>query len=115
MVDKRSIGKRKKQFIEYIRRPINDDKELINGLKLDKHVDKYICWYFTQIILQSVSNGTIIQMQDNLNVSTRMNELGIGSDLEHNCPQNWSWRFEWSQLTSDIRIRLKKIKTDVWT
>ncbi|CAF1579962.1 unnamed protein product, partial [Rotaria sordida] len=77
MVDKRSIGKRKKQFIEYIRRPINDDKELINGLKLDKHVDKYICWYFTQIILQSVSNGTIIQMQDNLNVSTRMNEPGI--------------------------------------
>ncbi|CAF4346299.1 unnamed protein product [Rotaria sordida] len=48
-------------------------------------------------------------MQDILNVSTRMNEPGIASDIEHNGLQNWSWRFEWSQLTSDIRMRLKKL------
>jgi len=24
-------------------------------------------------------------------------------------PQNWSWRFKWSQLTLDIRNQLKKL------
>ncbi|CAF4379542.1 unnamed protein product, partial [Rotaria sp. Silwood2] len=101
--------KEKHQFIEYIRRPIDGHKELIDGLKLEKHVDKYICWYFIQVLLQSASNGTIIQMQDLLNIPTRMNKPGTASDVEHNGPQNWSWRFEWSQLTSDTRIRLKKL------
>ncbi|CAF3977244.1 unnamed protein product, partial [Rotaria sp. Silwood1] len=31
------------------------------------------------------------------------------SDMDHNGPQNWSWRFQWSQLTSDIRTRLKTL------
>ncbi|CAF1480982.1 unnamed protein product [Rotaria sp. Silwood1] len=101
--------KEKCQFIEYIHRPIEGDKELINDLKLEKHVDKYICWYFIQVLLQSASNGAIIQMQDLLNISTRMNEPGTASDVEYDGPQNWSWRFEWSQLTSDIRMRLKRL------
>ncbi|CAF5157128.1 unnamed protein product, partial [Rotaria sp. Silwood1] len=29
--------------------------------------------------------------------------------MDHNGPQNWSWRFQWSQLTSDIRTRLKTL------
>ncbi|CAF1030428.1 unnamed protein product [Rotaria sordida] len=57
--------------------------------------------------MQSASNAAIIQMQDLLNVETRMNEPGTPADMDHNGPQNWSWRFQWSQLTSDIRTRLK--------
>lgn len=33
----------------------------------------------------------------------------LETDLEHDGPQNWSWRFQWSQLTSDIRNRLKRL------
>ena len=29
--------------------------------------------------------------------------------MEHDGPQNWSWRFKWSDLTSDIRMRLKRL------
>lgn len=66
-------------------------------------------------------------MQDILNIQTRLNEPGKGfiyiydiklyhfhlfyleSDLECDGPQNWSWRFQWSQLTSDIKNRFKKL------
>ncbi|CAF3483830.1 unnamed protein product, partial [Rotaria sp. Silwood2] len=101
--------KEKRQFIDYIRRPIEGDKELINGLELEKHLDKHICWYFIQILFQSAANGAIVQMQDLLNSLTRMNIPGTESDIEYDGPQNWSWRFEWSQLTSNIRIRLKEL------
>ncbi|CAF3321892.1 unnamed protein product [Rotaria sp. Silwood2] len=101
--------KEKRQFIEYIRRPIEGDKELINGLKLEKHLEKYISWYFIQILLQSAANGAIIPMQDLLSSLKRMNIPGTESNIEYDGPQNWSWRFKWSQLTSDIRIRLKEL------
>ncbi|CAF4322232.1 unnamed protein product [Rotaria sp. Silwood2] len=100
---------KKRQFIEYIRRPIEGDKELINGLKLEKHLEKYISWYFIQILLQSAANGAIIPMHDLLSSLKRMNIPGTESNIEYDGPQNWSWRFKWSQLTSDIRIRLKEL------
>ena len=78
---KKASSKEKEQFIEYIRRPIDGNKELIDNLKLEKHVEKNICWYFIQIIMQSASNGAVIQMQDILNIETRMNEPGIGISL----------------------------------
>ncbi|CAF1201455.1 unnamed protein product [Adineta steineri] len=106
---KKASSKEKEQFIEYIRRPIEGDKELINNIKLEKHVDKHICWYFIQMIMQSSSNGALFQIQDLLNVETRMNEPGIPSDIEHDGPQNWSWRFQWSDLTTDIRNRLTRL------
>lgn len=68
----------KDQFLEYIHRPFVDENEFIDGLELKKHVDKYISWYFIQIILQSSSNGAIILMQDLLNIQIRMNYPGTG-------------------------------------
>ncbi|CAF1254028.1 unnamed protein product [Rotaria sordida] len=106
---KEASSKEKRQFIDYIRRPIGGQDELIDGLTLEKHVDKHICWYLIQLVMQSASNAAIIQIQDILNVATRMNEPGSSADMDHNGPQNWSWRFQWSQLTSDIRTRLKKL------
>jgi hypothetical protein len=29
--------------------------------------------------------------------------------MEINEPQNWSWRFQWSQLTSNIKNQLEKL------
>ncbi|CAF3187358.1 unnamed protein product [Rotaria sp. Silwood2] len=104
---KEASSQEKHHFIDYIRRPIEGQNETIDGLTLEKHVDKHICWYLIQLIMQSASNVAIIQMQDILNVETRMNEPGSTSDMDHDGPQNWSWRFQWSQLTSDIRKRLK--------
>ncbi|CAF5119775.1 unnamed protein product, partial [Rotaria sp. Silwood1] len=73
---KEASSKEKRQFIDYIRRPIEDQNELINGMTLEKHVDKYVCWYLIQLVMQSASNAAIIQIQDILNVETRMNEPG---------------------------------------
>ncbi|UJR17733.1 hypothetical protein I4U23_004631 [Adineta vaga] len=90
-------------FMEYIRRPFFSQNESIDGL------EKYISWYFIQMVLQSSSNGSIILMQDLLNINVRMNYPGKESSMEKSEPQNWSWRFQWSQLTSNIRSELTRL------
>jgi hypothetical protein len=47
MVDKKASWEGKEKFLEYIHRPINGNEELINCLKLDKHVENH----FIRIII----------------------------------------------------------------
>lgn len=75
---KKTSSKERNQFLEYIARPIEGEKESVDGYQLNKHVDKHICWYFIQLLFQSAANGAIVQIQDLLDVEIRFNEPGIG-------------------------------------
>jgi DUF438 domain-containing protein len=35
--------------------------------------------------------------------------LYLESSMKNSEPQSWSWRFQWSQLTSNIQNQLKKL------
>ena len=112
-----SVARReeKELFNKYVHRPCSSEMDL----------EKHIPWYFIQMVLQSASNGAIVLMQDLLSVNVRMNYPGKGkqaeivtkvfridasdSSMEESGPQNWSWRFKWSQLTSNIREELKEL------
>ena len=48
-------------------------------------------------------------ISDLLYYSLDMFDFFIETDLEHDGPQNGSWRCQWSQLTSDIRNRIKRL------
>ncbi|CAF1043733.1 unnamed protein product, partial [Didymodactylos carnosus] len=106
--NKKTSASERRKFLAYISRPVDSDKELINGESLEKHVNKNINWYLIQMVLQSVSNGAIIAMQDLLGIERpRMNRPGSTSDPDYDGSQNWAWRFKWSELTTDIRKHLK--------
>ncbi|CAF1616756.1 unnamed protein product [Adineta ricciae] len=96
-----SVARREEKdlFKKYVHRPCSSEVDF----------EKHIPWYFIQMILQSASNGAIVLMQDLLSVNVRMNYPGKDSSMEENGPQNWSWRFKWSQLTSNIREELKEL------
>ncbi|CAF0900499.1 unnamed protein product [Adineta steineri] len=102
---KLATEKEKEQFIEYIRYPFKNE----NQLELEKYFENFISWIFIQLVLQSSSNGAILHMPDILNTDIRMNYPGNECSLEKDGRQNWSWRFQWSQLTSDRKNELKRL------
>lgn len=61
-------------------------------------------WPLIRTALRSVANTCIIPMQD---------LLGLGSEHRMNTPgtttNNWTWRFDWDQLTDDTMERLARI------
>lgn len=63
-----------------------------------------IHWDFITALQRSKAGAVIVPLQD---------ILGLGSEARMNTPStlggNWSWRFEWAQLSSDIRQRLRKV------
>lgn len=85
---------------------VNEEREFV--LKYLGSDGKEIHWDFIRLALASVSNTSIIPLQD---------VLGCGSEARMNIPSresnNWSWRYRPEQLTSDIRARLAEL-TEVY-
>jgi 4-alpha-glucanotransferase len=63
-----------------------------------------IQWDLVRALFMSAANTVVITMQD---------ILGLGSDARMNFPGraegNWFWRFRWEQVTSELRVRLKRM------
>ncbi len=76
-----------------------------------EHVERYlgqsseaISWSLIRAAIASVSQMSIIPLQD---------LLGLGSEARMNTPgtmgANWSWRFDWHQLSDDESRRLREL------
>ena len=65
---------------------------------------KQIHWDLIALALRSAANTAIYPLQD---------VLGLGSEARMNVPGresgNWSWRFQWNQLTPEIEQRLGRL------
>lgn len=63
-----------------------------------------INWVFIEYAMKSEGHSVIVPLQD---------ILGLGSEGRMNTPAsnngNWSWRFKFDQLTTEIRSRLKNL------
>ena len=65
---------------------------------------RQIHWDFIRLALSSKAQIAMIPMQD---------ILGLGSEARMNTPGttegNWCWRFDWNELTKEMKERLKKL------
>ena len=63
-----------------------------------------IHWDMISLALRSPANTAVYPLQD---------VLGLGSEARMNVPGreegNWSWRFQWEQLTPEIEQRLHRL------
>ena len=68
------------------------------------HSEEPIHWALNRLALASVADTVIIPLQD---------VLGLGSNARMNVPGDatghWGWRFEFSQVTPDVRARLAEL------
>jgi 4-alpha-glucanotransferase len=68
------------------------------------HSDEPIHWAMTRLAYSSVADTVIIPLQD---------ILGLGSTARMNIPGeatgHWGWRFEFSQVTPEVRTRLAEL------
>ncbi|MDT0496966.1 4-alpha-glucanotransferase [Algiphilus sp. W345] len=68
------------------------------------HPEEPMPWPMIHTALASTAPLAIVPMQD---------LLGLGAEARMNTPgtveNNWSWRFEWSQLPGDLRARLREL------
>lgn len=63
-----------------------------------------IQWDMARLLMMSVADTIVLTLQD---------VLGLGTEARMNYPGratgNWSWRFDFGQLTADLRSRLKSM------
>ena len=96
----------------------HDSDTIMNWSKrLEKNKDKQKCvceylgteinlpWSLIQAAFKSAALLSVIPMQDLLNLDARhrMNTPGTSNS------RNWRWQFEWSQITSEIKNKIKEI------
>ncbi|CAF3705940.1 unnamed protein product [Rotaria sp. Silwood1] len=90
------------KFDEY-----NHDEEQDNWTI--QHLNWHIHWYLIKMVMASVANISIIQLQDliGLDDKARMNDPSLSSDAREDSPQNWTWRYHWSMITEPMKYKLK--------
>ncbi len=81
-----------------------DDKQQERVLEYLGYPNEAMPWPLIYTALRSTCQTAIIPMQDilALDESHRMNTPGTKEG-------NWSWRFDWSWLSSDLTMKLKHI------
>ncbi len=88
-------------------RPAESPEELANAVEQLGSTADTFSWDLIEAVMRSVANTAIVPMQDLLDLGSeaRMNEPGTTAD-------NWTWRFEWSDLGADIVERMAELTGD---
>lgn len=81
-------------------------KEREFALKYLHSKGEQIHWDMIRLAFQSVADTAIVPLQD---------VLGLGTEARMNLPGtaegNWTWRFRWEQLTSEMETKLAELTT----
>ncbi|CAF0918330.1 unnamed protein product [Rotaria sordida] len=102
----------KKTFVTYIRSPEQldeccneDDRD--NGMI--HFLNGQIHWYLIKMVMGSVANIAIVQLQDLLGLDdeARMNDPSLSSDASSDSQQNWTWRYQWPMIQDHMKYKLK--------
>ena len=88
-------------------RSTESPEELENAVEQLGSTADTFAWDLIEAVMRSVANTAIIPVQDLLGLGSeaRMNEPGTTAD-------NWTWRFEWSDLGADIVERMAELTRD---